>query len=662
MVCVAALNGTLLPRILLKIFSDMRSSTTQNHDRRATGLAAGFSGRQTAPTQRPGPSTAPRWRSAPPPPAALNLLEPAPPAPRVDDRYRVFLDEWDKGFMDAEECPDGYWAEVVAGAIPEDLEGTWYRNGPGRFTLGGEPIPHPYDGDGFVASLAFRHGAAFFRSRFVATPELAAEAEAGRVLFRGTFATQRSGGPAANAGDLYVKNTSNTNVVEFNGHLWTLFEAGQPYALDPATLATLGPELLDGAFKPGLPFDLGSAESNAAFGGLTRLAQGAAAPEAAAALPAELLAAGGDAVTAHPHVCAATGRLVTFSYRVRPVLPSAPGEAPFVTDITFLELEPSSDNGKVPVATRRYTLPGFAFLHDFALTEHYYVVFQNPVTVDNAPYMLGSAPAASCVRWVDGVPTKVHLIPRADVDTAAAAEIEPRVFTAPPLFVFHHANAFESTPRKIIVDSIHYDSLPAVGREATAQQAVDPDAAFTSRLRRVEIDLDTGILRVAAAFDGYLEMPAINPRVTGKRHEFVYGYHSIFEDPQIALAKVDVEGRVVDVWCPGPCRFVLEPKFVPRQGGSGAEDDGWLIAQVFNSETGLSDVVILDAAAMVEGPVAVVALRDPLPSALHGCWSDTYYGPVEQGPVVEKKEVGAAYKGSFERRRSVPGAGRPVGA
>jgi all-trans-8'-apo-beta-carotenal 15,15'-oxygenase len=37
------------------------------------------------------------------------------------------------------------------------------------------------------------------------------------------------------------------------------------------------------------------------------------------------------------------------------------------------------------------------------------------------------------------------------------------------LFVFHHANAYEEGQR-VIVDSIHYDSLPAVGREALAEQ------------------------------------------------------------------------------------------------------------------------------------------------------------------------------------------------
>lgn len=58
------------------------------------------------------------------------------------------------------------------------------------------------------------------------------------MLFRGTFATQRPGGAANNAMDVYVKNTSNTNVVHWGVRLWTLFEAGQPYRLDPATLET----------------------------------------------------------------------------------------------------------------------------------------------------------------------------------------------------------------------------------------------------------------------------------------------------------------------------------------------------------------------------------------------------------------------------------------
>lgn len=137
---------------------------------------------------------------------------------------------------------------------------------------------------------------------------------------------------------------------------------------------------------------MGSSAGNDLFTALTRIH--AERLGSAAHLPRELLAAGGDALTAHPHVDSNTGRLVTFSYRVKPSVGQPPLPPYINTTLTFWELGPDC----APVASKDFTLRGFAFLHDFAVTEDYYVIFQNPVTVDNAPYLLGTAPAASCVR------------------------------------------------------------------------------------------------------------------------------------------------------------------------------------------------------------------------------------------------------------------------
>ena len=99
------------------------------------------------------------------------------------------------------------------------------------------------------------------------------------------------------------------------------------------------------------------------------------------------------------------------------------------------------------------------------------MLFQNPVTVDNLPFLLGAAPAASCVRWLPGRPTRLHLVPRPHARGPNGAPLQARVFDLPPLFVFHVANGFERGT-ELVVDSIQYDSLPAVGREALAQQQV----------------------------------------------------------------------------------------------------------------------------------------------------------------------------------------------
>ena len=50
------------------------------------------------------------------------------------------------------------------------------------------------------------------------------ESAAQRVLFRGSFATQRRGGALANTADLYIKNTSNTGIVQWGGRLLTMLE------------------------------------------------------------------------------------------------------------------------------------------------------------------------------------------------------------------------------------------------------------------------------------------------------------------------------------------------------------------------------------------------------------------------------------------------------
>jgi all-trans-8'-apo-beta-carotenal 15,15'-oxygenase len=230
------------------------------------------------------------------------------PLRTIDEQYMPFLDAWDKTFIDVDEDPSGYAIDDIEGEIPIDLSGTLYRNGPNRF----KNVDHPYDGDGFVAALEIKAGCARFRSRFVSTFGYLAESEADRVLFRSTFLTQRPR-KLQNFLDLYVKNTSNTNVAYFKGRLWSLWEAGQPYHLDPCTLETIGIDDFGGTIKEGLPFDLESEMMNINMGKMVGLAQKylSGEKEFFSRIPDSLVNAGGSAMTAHPsgrsrsirHIC-----------------------------------------------------------------------------------------------------------------------------------------------------------------------------------------------------------------------------------------------------------------------------------------------------------------------------------------------------------------------
>jgi len=56
------------------------------------------------------------------------------------------------------------------GAVPPDLDGILYRNGPGRLERGGVPYGHAFDGDGHVQRLACAGGRVRYTNRFVRTP------------------------------------------------------------------------------------------------------------------------------------------------------------------------------------------------------------------------------------------------------------------------------------------------------------------------------------------------------------------------------------------------------------------------------------------------------------------------------------------------------------
>jgi all-trans-8'-apo-beta-carotenal 15,15'-oxygenase len=46
-----------------------------------------------------------------------------------------------------------------------------------------------------------------------------------------------------------------------------------------------------------------------------------------------------------------------------------------------------------------HTVPGFAFIHDFAITPHYAIFLQNNVSFNPLPYLFGLRGAGECVQF-----------------------------------------------------------------------------------------------------------------------------------------------------------------------------------------------------------------------------------------------------------------------
>ncbi len=492
-------------------------------------------------------------------------------------------EDWQKGYRSLNQEYD-YWIDEVTGEIPPELNGTLFRNGPGLLDINGQPFKHPFDGDGMVCAIAFTNGRAHFRNRYVRTTGYMAEQQAGRILYRGTFGTQKPGGWLANIFDTRLKNIANTNVIYWGGKLLALWEAAEPYRLDPNTLETLGLEYFDGLLQPGA------------------------------------------ALAAHPRIdpaCAQDGgQPCLVNYSIKPGMSSR---------ITLFEFSPTGD------VLREYShiTPGFAFIHDFAITPTYAIFFQNPVTLNPLPYLAGLRGAAECIKFHSDQLTRIILIPRQSNNLTEPTTSRAQAITveAPSGFVFHHVNAFEQGD-EVVIDSIGYNSLPAVDPDSDYHET-NFEALEPGQLWRFRVNLKTGMVQRQLLESRCCEFPAIHPANVGRDYRYLFigaAHDPVGNAPLQAILKLDLTTGERQLWSAAPRGYVGEPVFVPRSlvspnEGTTTEDDGWLMTVVFDAASERSDLVILDARDLNRGPIARLHLQHHIPYGLHGNFTPQVFLP-----------------------------------
>ena len=139
-----------------------------------------------------------------------------------------------------EECEGA--PRLLAGKVPEDVAGAYFRNGPNPMTPP-QGMHHWFDGDGMLHGLWLRDGAARYANRYVRTADFEAERQGGDTM-PGIFqrAQDRPGRKTV------YKDTANTDVIAHAGKLLALwYVSGQPVAVDPETLETIRIEDFGGA-------------------------------------------------------------------------------------------------------------------------------------------------------------------------------------------------------------------------------------------------------------------------------------------------------------------------------------------------------------------------------------------------------------------------------
>ena len=248
------------------------------------------------------------------------------------------------------------------------------------------------------------------------------------------------------------------------------------------------------------------------------------------------------------------------------------------------------------------SLPGGPMMHDCALTEKYVLIFDLPCLFNLELAMSGrSFPYI----WNVDYTARVGLLPR----EGGASDI--KWVEIDSCYIFHPLNAYDAPDGTVVLDAVRHNKMFDVEQRG-------PNEGLPT-LDRWVLNPQTGKAKQERIDDRPQEFPRMNESLLGFKNEFGYfaGISDVFN--QADLIKQNLASRTTQVRHDGANFGYGEPVFIEREN-SKSEDDGYVMALRHNTQTDLSDLVVLDAQDFCGEPVAVVSLPARVPNGFHGNW------------------------------------------
>jgi len=452
----------------------------------------------------------------------------------------------------------------VEGEVPPQLNGTFHRVHPDQQFPPMFDTDQFFNGDGLISLFRFRGGKVDFKQRYAQTDKFKLERNAGKALF-GAYRNPLTDDPAVKG---RIRGTANTNAIVHAGKLLALKEDSPALVMDPLTLETQGYTNWGGKCTS-------------------------------------------QTFTAHPKIDPLTGNMVAFSYASKGLL---------TRDCTYMEISPTGEL----LRELWFEVPYYCMMHDWGVTEDY-ACFHIVPSTSNWDRLHAMQPHFG---FDTTLPVYLGVLPR----KGEAKDI--KWFKRPNLFCSHVMNAFNDGT-KIYFDTpvaknnmfpffpdIHGAPFkPEEGRSFMTRWTVD----YASKGEDFE--------NTEALTDMMGEFPRIDDRYATQPHS--YGWLLVM-DPSLPfngpgarasglrlnkLGYMDLRTGRQSTWHCGPDSLIQEPCFVPRTPNA-PEGDGYLIALVDDVVHNYSDLVILDAQHIEDGPLARVKLPFRLRQGLHGNWAD----------------------------------------
>ena len=294
-----------------------------------------------------------------------------------------------------------------------------------------------------------------------------------------------------------------------------------------------------------------------------------------------------SSMTAHPKIDPVSGELLFFGYDFGAV---------------HLRYHRARKDGVLD-RTVDITTPQITMIHDFGVTQTRVVFMDLPVVFD---LNLVAQGFRMPFRWDDSHQARIGVMPRDGGDA------DVRWIEIDPCYVYHPLNAYDDGA-KIVMDVVRHDRTFDVSRSG-------PEHTSDPKLVRWEIDPAAGTLRSSVLDDRGQEFPRVDPRRETLPHRYGYAVEASISANTSGLQfgnllKHDLQRGTSEVHALGAGRSASEGIFVPS---GQAEDDGYVLATVYDAQRNASDVLVIDARNFTRKPLATIKLPVRIPFGFHG--------------------------------------------
>jgi all-trans-8'-apo-beta-carotenal 15,15'-oxygenase len=450
----------------------------------------------------------------------------------------------------SEQC---YAIEDIVGELPGFIRGTYYLNGPAKFSRAGLHYRHWLDGDGMVCALRFEPEKVHFTNCFVRSTKFVAEENAGHPLFR-TFGT--SFAAAQLKRDMALESPVNVSVYPYSGMLLAFGEQGLPWELDPVTLETRGVCTFGGRLNEISPF------------------------------------------SAHPKFDPATGEMWNFG-------------------VSFSAMQPRLDvyrfdtHGQL-LYRKRSRLEYPCSVHDCGLSPNYVIFYLSPYILHLEAMRQDGLTLMEALSWEPERGSRLLIMARETGDEVASVPIGQR-YCLHLLNCFETDNLL--TVDVVEYDRPVYDQyqvLPDLFPDVSAGRPVRfvVDVPCRTVITRHEIGYclapDFPTLNPQQATLPSRDFWMLGIGATGRHGRKFFN--------QLVHANWS-EGTAGDIYqAPEKCYFGSEPMFI---GDPLDPRTGVILCQLLDAEHTASAFALFDAFHVARGPVGLLHLREPIPPLFH---------------------------------------------